>query len=153
MEFLSGIQKGRTIIHWMFLNGFFIQENRAPSVSGCVCSGAVHTVRWFGTWLRTIPTLTAVPQTRLDAQLCWMCPDLWHRQHRMQLWIYGRNGNLSYPTRIDVGTGGISNDKKMYTEGMVCCSSFLLIYRLLRRTDQLQRTGSLHPTCHRVNQC
>jgi hypothetical protein len=43
-EFLSGIQKGKTIFYPKFQNGLFIQENRARSVAECVCCAAVHTL-------------------------------------------------------------------------------------------------------------
>jgi hypothetical protein len=41
---VSGTQKVKTVLDPKFLNGFFIQENRALSVGGCLCSRAVHTV-------------------------------------------------------------------------------------------------------------
>jgi hypothetical protein len=64
-ELLSGIQKGKTVLNPKFVNGFFIQGNRAPSVDGCMCSRAVHTVECVGTWLLTMPILTTKPQTPL----------------------------------------------------------------------------------------
>jgi hypothetical protein len=55
-----GFQKGKTVLDPMFLNSLFVQENREPSVAGCVYSGAVHIVGWFETRVLTMPILTVM---------------------------------------------------------------------------------------------
>jgi hypothetical protein len=56
---------------------------------------------------------TQQPQKRLDAHLCWMRLNFWHRLQFIGLGMCGRTDTLSYLTWLEAGTVGTSNAKKV----------------------------------------
>jgi hypothetical protein len=93
---------------WM---AFSIQENKPTYAGRCKSSAKIHTVRWIGTWLLTMPILMAMLTGTVrwtpDTSVQFLASVALHG-------MYGCNRTLLYLTWIDANNEGTSNVKKMY---------------------------------------